>query len=66
MDIVVNGEERVVEDGTTVGGLLILLDIERRGIAVDVNREIVPKGRHEEHTLKDGDKVEIVQMVGGG
>lgn len=66
MKIKVNGEQREFEEGITLERLLSLLDIKLQGIAVDVNREIVPKRMFGETTLKEGDAVEIVRMVGGG
>lgn len=66
MRIVLNGEEREVADGLTVAGLLETLDVPRRYVAVERNREIVPRARHAETVLADGDRVEIVTMVGGG
>jgi sulfur carrier protein len=46
--------------------LLQQLEIPLRGLAVEVNQEIVPRARHAEHLLADGDKLEIVTLVGGG
>ncbi len=66
MRIVLNGEEREVADGTTVDALLAALDVPRRFVAVERNREIVPRARHAETVLAPGDRVEIVTMVGGG
>ena len=66
MKIRANGEEREVPEGTNVSALLGLLEVVTGRVAVEVNREIVPKSRHAEHTLEDGDRVEIVTMVGGG
>ena len=62
----INGAMREVATGTTVLELLNELDIKPQGIAVELNLEIVPKGRFGEMILKDGDKVEIIRMVGGG
>ncbi len=66
MRIVLNGEEREVADGITVAGLLATLDVPRRYVAVELNREIVPRSRHAETALSEGDRIEIVTMVGGG
>lgn len=66
MKLKVNGEDKDFDEELTVAGLLARLDIPPRGIAVELNREIVPRGRHSETSLKEGDKVEIVRMVGGG
>lgn len=66
MKIIVNGEERVFDDGITVAMLIEALGIQPKGIAVEVNREIIPKNSHNAKTLIAGDKVEIIRMTGGG
>ena len=66
MRITVNGEPRETEPGTTVADLLRALDLAEGPVAVEVDREIVPRSRHGEHVLVEGDRVEIVTMVGGG
>jgi sulfur carrier protein len=66
MRIAVNGEERDVPEGLTLEGLIKELGIRREGTAIEVNRQIVPKSRYAETTLKPGDRVEIVTFVGGG
>jgi len=66
MKITVNGDPREVPGGTTVADLIGILGIESGRVAVEVNREIVTKSLHETHALEDGDRVEIVTMVGGG
>jgi sulfur carrier protein len=62
----VNGEKINVADGCNVTMLLDLLKIGRERVAVEVNLDIVPKAKYDEHLLSDGDKIEIVQFVGGG
>ena len=66
MRLEVNGEPRDVPAGTTVAGLLELLELGARPVAVERNREIVPRSTHREALLADGDEIEIVTMVGGG
>ena len=66
MKIRVNGNVRDVEDGMTLKGLLAALDIKPQGIAIDINREIVPKSKFEETFIKQDDVIEIVRMTGGG
>ena len=66
MHIKVNGEKKELPDGLTIEAMLNALSIKAVGIAVEVNREIVPKRLFGASTLKDGDAVEIVRMVGGG
>jgi sulfur carrier protein len=66
MEIVINGEARDIADGASVSQLLELTDYAARRVAVEVNREIVPRSRHGEHVLHAGDRVEIVHAMGGG
>lgn len=66
LHIVVNGEERAVPEGTTVAGLLADLGLAKQHVAVEANREIVPRAEHEARALAEGDQLEIVTFVGGG
>ncbi|MEK6759393.1 MAG: sulfur carrier protein ThiS [Deltaproteobacteria bacterium] len=66
MIIRLNGETKEVSEGITIEGLLLLFSVKRAGIAVDLNREIIPKRLHDETVLKEGDSIEVVRMVGGG
>lgn len=66
MDITINGEKKSLDGPLTVAGLLGVLALETRKIAVERNLEIVPKSKYNETALSDGDKIEIVQFVGGG
>lgn len=64
--ILLNGKEEALPAGVRVADLLRIFKIPERGIAIEVNRHIVPRGRWEEVILNPGDRVEIVQMMGGG
>ena len=66
MQILLNGETRTVPDDLHIAALLALLGHADRRLAVEVNRQIVPRGRHASHRLQDGDVVELVQAMGGG
>lgn len=66
MRVVVNGAPKDVETGATIASLLASLGVDARRIAVEKNREIVPRAEHATTPLADGDRVEIVTMVGGG
>lgn len=66
MHLTINGEPREVPDLVTVGGLLARLGLDRGPVAVEVNRQVVPRGEHAGHGLHPGDIVEIVHLVGGG
>lgn len=66
LTVSVNGEERAVPAPMTVADLLTWLGLEPKKIAVERNLEIVPKSLYGETALADGDRIEIVQFVGGG
>ncbi len=66
MQIEVNGQPREVADGATVASLLDELGVARPQVAVELNLEVVPRARHAETELHDGDRLEIVTLVGGG
>jgi sulfur carrier protein len=64
--IVLNGEHREFAAPLTVAGLLEAAGFGGRRVAVELNREIVPKSQHAARALADGDRVEIVHALGGG
>jgi sulfur carrier protein len=66
MQIQLNGEAHRFDAPLTVAELLARTGYGERRVAVEVNREIVPRSRHAEHALADGDRVEIVHALGGG
>ena len=61
-----NGEAMELPEGATVRDLVARLGGDPRGIAIERNLEIVPKSLHGETALTDGDRLEVVQFVGGG
>ena len=66
MNVTVNGKPHDLDDDTTVAGLLTQLEFEGGRIAVELNRCIVPAARHASTALSEGDRVEIIEAVGGG
>jgi thiamine biosynthesis protein ThiS len=66
IDIVINGETRSVVEGTTVAGLIGELGLADRRVAVERNREVVPRAQHASTVLVAGDRLELVTFVGGG
>jgi sulfur carrier protein len=66
MNIVLNGEPRALAAPLSVLQLLQAEGLGERRVAVEVNGGIVPRSRHAEHLLGDGDRVEIVHALGGG
>ena len=66
MIIIVNGNERTIEEGATLLELLKKLDLEGKVMAAAVNMEIVKQDQWDKHVLVDGDKLELLDFVGGG
>ena len=66
MRISVNGQWRETEDGSTVADLLAGLSLEPARVAVERNKQLVPRKRHAETALAERDELEIVTLVGGG
>lgn len=66
MQITVNGEEKDVPEGVTVRGLIELLGLTDGPVAVERNREVVPRAEHPTTALGARDVLEIVHLVGGG
>lgn len=66
MKATVNGEERELREGTTVGELLELLGAGRSGIAVACNEAVIRRSYYDEYRLQPGDRVEIIKAVAGG
>ena len=66
MKIQLNGEPRELPEGYTAQQLVSDMDLSGRRLAMEVNREIVPRSEYAEHVLHDGDQVEIVHAIGGG
>lgn len=66
MKIYVNGEAQDLDAVETVADLLRAVDAPAAGIAVEVNQTLVRRAEHATHALRDGDRVEIVGLVGGG
>ena len=61
-----NGEDREFPRDTTVLGMVQELGLDRGGVAVEINRTIVPRSTFEERALAPSDEIEIVTVLGGG
>ncbi len=66
MDIRLNGAPLALPAPCTIASLLKAQGLTERRVAVEVNGEIIPRGRHDDYPLNDGDTVEIVHALGGG
>ena len=66
MEIMINGENREAMPQETLQALILRLGLDERKVAVERNLEIVPRSLYQETELQQGDRLEIVQFVGGG
>jgi len=63
--IIVNGENKIVKVDN-LNDLLKFLKIDKKNIAIEINREIINKTDYMNYKLKNNDKIEIVNFIGGG
>ena len=66
MNIYINGDLRSIEGGVTVAQLLQELGVTAPHVAVELNLEVVPRAEHANIRLHEGDRLEVVTLVGGG
>jgi sulfur carrier protein len=64
--VTVNGDDRLVDPGTTVSALVALLDVEPRGVAVAVDGEVVTRRTWDDRVLAAGARVEVLTIAQGG
>ena len=64
--VTVNGKPREIDAEIDIAAFLQALEIDPRTVAVARNGEVVPRDQHANVTVREGDSVEIVRMVGGG
>jgi sulfur carrier protein len=66
MTIEVNGKPREIANGMSVASLLEELGVKQPHVAVELNLEVVPRAEHAATALREGDRLEVVTLVGGG
>jgi sulfur carrier protein len=66
IDVTINGNARRLDQEATIEELLKKLGIPKEGAAIAVNGAVVPRSKHSEHMIADGDRLEIIRAVGGG
>ena len=66
MNLVINSEDRIFSSISSLSDLVTQLGLKADRVAVELNRELVPRDRWPQTQLADGDKLEIVHFVGGG
>jgi thiamine biosynthesis protein ThiS len=64
--LVINGKEREAPALATVADLARWMELPAHGTAVELNGAVIPRRLHGEHPLRDGDRLEVVRLVGGG
>ncbi|MFI7508311.1 sulfur carrier protein ThiS [Micromonospora aurantiaca] len=66
MELIVNGTGRTLPEGVTVAEVVRTVTDRKRGLAVAVNGEVVPRGGWSVSVLRDGDRVEVLSATQGG
>lgn len=64
--ITLNGEVREIRDGLSAAELIAELDLTAHRLAVEINEALLPRSRFAEYRIRSGDRIEIVQAIGGG
>ena len=66
MQVAVNGKTQELREGASLSELLVELDLDSVRVALELNRKLVVRKDHAETLLTEGDRIEIVTLVGGG
>lgn len=65
MQVIINGQDTSIDEGESVADLVESLGLHGK-IAVEINREIIPRSQFTMHIIREGDVIEIVKAIGGG
>ena len=66
MEILLNGKPQQIDEPASVASLLDALGLAGKPVAVELNEQVVPRAQHHQQTLRAGDQLEVVSLVGGG
>lgn len=66
IQVFINGKKKLLEKDKSLTEVLKLLKITKNGIAIEINSAVVPKSQYVNTFVKDNDRIEIVQFIGGG
>jgi len=66
MNVLLNGESRVLEGGMSLGALIDSLGLERGWVVAERNSEVPDRAAWNDILLQDGDQIELVRFMGGG
>ena len=66
IQVLINGKKKELIKNNNLVSLLKLLKISQNGIAIEINLVVIPKSQYKNTLIKNNDKIEIVQFIGGG
>ena len=66
LNFVLNGQPEQAPSPLSVQALLERFDLQRRRVAVAINTRVVPRSQFTDVQVEDGDRIEVIQAVGGG
>ncbi|EMI52816.1 sulfur carrier protein ThiS [Rhodopirellula sallentina] len=66
IEITVNGKPTQVDRPMPIAELIQNVEVPKNYLAVEVNEDVIPREQHGEYVVKEGDRVEVVTLVGGG
>jgi sulfur carrier protein len=66
MQLIINGDPVEVPEQTSAAQLIEILELTNKRLAIEANRDIIPRSQFEQHIFQAGDQIEIVQAIGGG
>lgn len=66
IQVFINGKKKSFSENNNLVSLLNILEIDGNGIAIEVNLVVIPKSQYKNIIIKNDDKIEIVQFIGGG
>jgi thiamine biosynthesis protein ThiS len=66
MHVIINAKKQEIPDASNLTQLLVFLNLQNKRLAIEVNKELVPRSLFTEHQLQLNDQIEIVQAIGGG
>lgn len=66
MNITLNGDAFELDEGSKLIDLIAHLDLTGKRFAIEVNEEIISRSEHDTFLISAGDRVEVVQAIGGG
>mgnify|MGYP001482284231 CR=1 FL=1 len=66
IQVFINGEKKYFNENNNLFSILNCLEVDNSGIAIEINSSVVPKSQYKKIIIKNDDKIEIVQFIGGG